>query len=122
MTDARHSPSTALWDRWGPVFVVLAVVCLLAGAYLIDHAAPQTPNLFDKRWDGEVRTTWDLGLARLGAALIAACAGTAAIGLLLRVLLGSAADRPDAKVRALVGIGALGVVAVAWISWRGPFG
>ena len=115
-----NTPST--WNRWGPAFVVLALVCLLAGGYLIDHAAPQTRTLLDERWDKRVRTDWDVALVRIGAALLAACAGTAAIGLLTRLLIGGPGSGHDAKAKALMAFGAIGIVALAWITWRGPLG
>lgn len=121
MVNHPHT-SPGAWDRWAPAFIVLAILCLLAGGYLMDVAAPDTPNLLDKRWDAEVRTTWDLDLARVAAALIAACAGSAAIGLLLRVVLGGSAPGHDSKAKLLMLIGSAGIIATAWISWRGPFG
>ena len=118
---AASTGTPGAWKRWGPVFIVVSVLCLLGGAYLLDHAAPQTPNLFDKRWDAPVRREWDLGLARIGASLLAAAAGTAGIGLLVRVLLGGDAGR-DGQVRALLVLGVIGALATAWIRWSGPFG
>jgi len=119
-TTPNHTSSA--WDRFAPVFLVLAVLCLAVGLLLMDRAAPETANLFDKRWDGEIRTAWDLELARVAAGMIAACAGSAAIGLLLRILVGSSTNASDGKARALMLIGALGIVTTAWIAWRGPFG
>lgn len=121
MSTTSHDTSSA-WDRFAPVFIILAVLCLAVGLLLLDRAAPETPNLFDKRWDGRIRTDWDLELARVAAGMIAACAGSAAIGLLLRILVGGSTKSSDGKSRALMVIGALGVVATAWTAWRGPFG
>lgn len=120
MAITRHDPTA--WDRWAPAFIVLAIFCLLAGGYLFDVAAPQTPNLMDKRWDAEVRTTWDLDLARIAAALVAACAGSAAVGLLLRLLFGGPASGRDGKAIALLVLGGLGLLITLWMSVNGPFG
>lgn len=107
------------WKRWGAVFIVLSVLCLVGGAYLLDHAAPQTPNLFDKRWESPVRREWDLGLARIGASLLAASAGSAGIGVLVRVLLGRDVAR-DGKVHALLLLGAIALLGTVWARFGGP--
>ena len=108
------------WRSWGPVFVVLALLCLLVGIYLLDHAAPREPNLFDKRWDADVRRSWDEGLARVGAMLVAAAAASSAVGLLLRVLLGH--GRGDHATRALLVLGLVGALVAAWAWTSVPLG
>ena len=107
------------WRRWGTVLVMLSTLSLLAGGYLLDLAAPQTPNLLDKRWDAPVRLGWDMELARLGGGLLAASAATAAIGLMVRAVLGGGAGH-DARARAHMAIGTVAALAVAWVTFRGP--
>lgn len=117
MNDKNHD--LAAWRRWGTVFIVLSTGFLLAGGYVLDLAAPQKPTLLDKRWDAPVRLGWDMELARVGGGLLTAAAATAAIGLVVRAVLGGGAGH-DTRARVLMAIGTLAALAVAWATFRGP--
>lgn len=108
------------WGSWGPVFIVLAVLCLLVGAFLLDIAAPQQANLFDKRWDFAVRASWDEGTARAGALMIAGSAAAAVIGLLVRALVGRGDG--DRAAQALLALGAIAGLAAAYVWTQIPLG
>lgn len=118
MNAGLHSSRT--WGRLGPLLAVLAVLCLMGGGLLIDRAAPETPNLFDKRWNGTVRTTWDLGLARGALTLLIASVAASALGLLLHTLLDR--HRADASTWILLGSGLVGVLALLYAFGTAPLG
>ena len=108
------------WGNWGPVFIVLAILCLLVGAFLLDIAAPQQANLFDKRWDFAVRASWDEDTARAGATMVAASAVSALIGLLVRALVGRGAS--DRAAQTLLVLGLIAGLAAAYVWTQVPLG
>ena len=105
-TQSPPSPTpTSAWRGLGALLVALAVVLLVVAAFLLAAAQPETPNLFDKRWEGTVQVGWNLSQAFLGQALFAACAVVSGLGLVLSRTLQA---RPrDPSRQALVVLGAL---------------
>ncbi len=102
--------SASLWGRWGPILALAAVLALVAGAWMLDQAAPQKPNLMDKRWHAPVRTVWDLSMARTAIALLGFATASSALGLLLHGLVARA--RRDAAAWILVFTGGAATLAL----------
>lgn len=115
-----HHDRGHAWGNWGPVFVVLAVLCLLVGAFLLDIAAPQQANLFDKRWNFAVRGSWDEDTARAGAMMIAGSVAAALVGLLVRALVGRGSG--DRAAQTLLVLGLVAGLAAAYVWTQVPLG
>ena len=120
MNAAKIEAGTRVWSQWGPVLAVLALLCLVIGGWMLDHAAPETPNLFDKRWEGTVRTQWDQGEARTATGLFAVAVALSALGLVLHTVVDR--SRVDASVWFLLAVGVGGTLALLYALATAPVG
>jgi hypothetical protein len=120
MNAAKLEAGARVWSQWGPALVVLALLCLVIGGWMLDHAAPETPNLFDKRWEGTVRTQWDTGEARMATGLFGVAVALSVLGMLLHTVVDR--RRVDASVWFLLVVGAGGTLALFYALTTAPVG
>jgi len=109
-----------VWSQWGPILVVLALLCLAIGGWMLDQAAPETPNLFDKRWEGKVRTQWDRGEARAATGLFAVAVALSVLGMALHTVVDR--RRVDASVWLLLAVGVGATLALLYALATAPLG
>lgn len=100
------------WRSLGPLLSVTCLVLVLVGGFLIAAAQPKTPNLMDKRWNGEVQTTWNLGQAHAARTCFLVALVLAVVGLIAHRALG--ARQSDNATRALAALGAIATVGVLY--------
>lgn len=118
MNAAKIESGARVWSQWGPVLVVLALLCLAIGGWVLDHAAPETPNLFDKRWEGTVRTQWDPAGARLATGLFGVAVALSVLGMVLHTIVDR--RRVDASVWFLLLVGVGGGIALLYALATAP--
>lgn len=116
MTPPPGHGTPGLWRGLGPTLSLTCLVLLVVGGFLLAAAQPKTPNLMDKRWDGEVQTTWNLSQAHLARLCFSLATLLAALGVVAHRVMG--ARQPDNASRALALLGAIATVGAVygWLS------
>lgn len=105
-----------VWRGLGPALSLICLLLVVVGGFLIAAAQPKTPNLMDKRWHGEVQTTWNFEQAEIARWSFTIALALAAFGLAAHRAMG--ARRGDNSTRALAALGAIATVGAlyGWLS------
>jgi hypothetical protein len=101
-----------VWRQLGPLLSLTCLLLVVVGGFLIAAAQPETPNLFDKRWEGVVQTEWNLEQAHAARMCFGVAVALAALGLVLHRAMG--ARQADHSSRALATLGAIATVGAAY--------
>lgn len=107
------------WRGLGPTLSVACLLLLVVGGFLMAAAQPKTPNLMDKRWHGQVQTTWNLDQAETARWCFTAALVLATLGLVVHRAMG--ARRGDNSTRALAALGAVATVGALYSWFAVPF-